>query len=168
MTVHRITITECKAPLHSLACRLHPIGARQVCCSLGNGLLLMIRGCTDQSELCPAGLEKAQAFVTLVFLQLYIIFFGLGVGPICWCYLPEILPDSIKGRGASLGTCINWVFTFLVGLSFPVMLAGLKVGGSYLVYAVFNLAAFVFCFLYMVETKQKSMAQIQRQLIVGS
>ena len=115
-----------------------------------------------------AGLQDAEAIVTLIFLQLYIIFFGLGVGPICWCYLPEILPDNIKGRGASLGTCINWVFTFLVGLSFPIMLKALKVGGSYFVYSIFNLVAFLFCFVYMVETKQKSMNQIQRELIVAT
>jgi hypothetical protein len=39
------------------------------------------------------------------------------------------------------------VATFLVGLSFPVMLRLLDVGGSYLVYGVLNIAALAFCWV---------------------
>jgi len=46
---------------------------------------------------------------SFVALLVFVLFFGLGAGPIPWIYLPEVLPDEIKGRGASLGTCLNWV-----------------------------------------------------------
>ena len=114
----------------------------------------------------PAGAERAQAMVSLVCLLAFVLFFGLGSGPIPWIYLPEVLPNEIKGRGASLGTCINWVSTFLVGLSFPVMLRVYGVGGSYLVYAIFNFGALAFAYAYMVETKQQSLAQIQKLLLL--
>ena len=120
--------------------------------------------------ICPfcwsAGAERAQAMVSLVCLLAFVLFFGLGSGPIPWIYLPEVLPNEIKGCGASLGTCINWVSTFLVGLSFPVMLRVFGVGGSYLVYAIFNFGALAFAYVYMVETKQQSLAQIQKLLLL--
>lgn len=116
--------------------------------------------------LLAAGIENLQAIVSFAALLAFVLFFGLGSGPIPWIYLPEVLPNEIKGRGASLGTSINWVATFLVGLSFPIMLRALKVGGSYLVYAVLNVLAFVFCWFYMVETKQQSLAHIQKLLLL--
>lgn len=112
------------------------------------------------------GAENLQAVVSFGALLVFVLFFGLGAGPITWIYLPEVLPDEIKGRGASLGTCLNWVATFLVGLSFPVMLRLLDVGGSYLVYGVLNIAALAFCWVYMVETKQQSLAHIQKLLLL--
>lgn len=112
------------------------------------------------------GIEGLEAIVSFVALLAFVLFFGLGSGPIPWIYLPEVLPNEIKGRGASLGTCINWLATFLVGLSFPIMLRGLKVGGSYLVYAILNLVALTFCWFYMVETKQQSLAHIQKLLLL--
>ena len=39
----------------------------------------------------------------------------------------------------------------MVGLSFPVMLRLLDVGGSYLVYGLLNIAALAFCWVYMVS-----------------
>lgn len=112
------------------------------------------------------GIEALQSVVSFAALLAFVLFFGLGSGPIPWIYLPEVLPNDIKGRGASLGTCINWVATFLVGLSFPIMLRALKVGGSYLVYAVLNLGALAFCWVYMVETKQQSLGHIQKLLLL--
>lgn len=107
-----------------------------------------------------------QALVAFGALLVFVLFFGLGVGPIPWVYLPEVLPNEIKGPGASLGTSINWISTFLVGLSFPIMLRALDVGGSYLVYALLNFGALAFSYFYVVETKRRSLTEIQSQLLL--
>lgn len=123
------------------------------------------RASTDEGH-APVGTQQVQALVSFVSLLVFVLFFGLGAGPIPWVYLPEVLPNEIKGPGASLGTGINWISTFLVGLSFPIMLRVLSVGGSYLVYAVFNFVALAFSYGYMVETKRRSLADIQTLLLL--
>lgn len=112
-----------------------------------------------------AGLADVQTQIAFVALLAFVLFFSLGCGPIPWIYLPEILPNEIKGRAASLGTSLNWISTFLVGLSFPIMLAGLGVAGSYLLYSLLNFAALAIFYVYMVETKQRSLDDIQKQLL---
>ncbi|KAK9819874.1 hypothetical protein WJX72_003513 [[Myrmecia] bisecta] len=107
-----------------------------------------------------------EANIVLAAILAYTLFFALGVGPIPWVYLPEILPDRIKGRAAALCTCLNWVANLVVGLTFPMMLRVLGLGGSYLVFAVLNLFAVGFVGMYMVETKKRSLKHIQSLLLV--
>ena len=66
----------------------------------------------------------------------------------------------------ALGTGLNWLGNLLVGLTFPMMLPVMGVGGSYLVYVAFNVAAVIFLCAWMVETKQRSLAQITDSLLV--
>lgn len=52
-------------------------------------------------------------------------------------------------------------------LTFQLMLGGLGVGGSYALYAALNLLALGFVYKLVVETKRRSLADIQR-LITSS
>jgi hypothetical protein len=48
---------------------------------------------------------------------IYVIGFGVSLGPIVWLYLPEILPEL--GVGLSALSC--WLFTFAIVFLFPIM-----------------------------------------------
>jgi MFS family permease len=113
----------------------------------------------------PGISQKIAAVVALVSIFVYTVFFALGCGPVPWVYLPEILPAEIKGPAQALSTGINWLGNFLVGLSFPLMLAGIGLSGSYAVYAVACCGSAVFCRKYMVETKQRSLAAVHAELM---
>ncbi|CAK0785259.1 hypothetical protein CVIRNUC_008465 [Coccomyxa viridis] len=111
---------------------------------------------------------KAEGIISLLAVMGFVLGFSQGSGPIPWVYLGEILPSNIKGPAAALCTSLNWASNLIVGLTFPAMLAGLHLGGAYLVYAVINAMAVVFVWFTMVETKQRSLAQIQAQLVSTS
>ena len=64
-------------------------------------------------------------------------------------------------------TSLNWLANLAVGLTFPLMLHSLGIAGSYLMFGAANAGAAVFASRAMVETKQRSLAQI-RALLVGS
>jgi hypothetical protein len=68
--------------------------------------------------------------------------FGASWGPIPWLYPPEILPLSIRAKGASLSTATNWAFNWLVGEVTPVLQAAIK-WRLYLVHAFFCACSFV-------------------------
>ncbi|KAI9823105.1 MAG: hypothetical protein M1826_000256 [Phylliscum demangeonii] len=59
--------------------------------------------------------------LVVVFVMIYNAAFGFSWGPIPWLYPPEILPLSIRAKGASISTATNWAFNWLVGEMTPVL-----------------------------------------------
>lgn len=59
-----------------------------------------------------------------------------------WLYPPEILPLSIRSKGASLSTAANWTFNFIVGEMTPILQDWIK-WRLYLVHAFFCVVSFV-------------------------
>lgn len=57
----------------------------------------------------------------VILVIIYNAFFGYSWGPIPWLYPPEILPLSVRAKGASLSTASNWLFNFIVGEATPIL-----------------------------------------------
>lgn len=106
--------------------------------------------------------------LVVVFVMIYNAAFGYSWGPIPWLYPPEILPLSIRSKGASLSTATNWAFNWLVGELTPVLQEWIK-WRLYLVHAFFCAASFVIgkmpnpmCFLADVLTDRPSLLHLPR------
>ena len=80
--------------------------------------------------------------LVVIFVMIYNAAFGASWGPIPWLYPPEILPLSIRAKGASLSTATNWAFNFLVGVMTPVLQELIK-WRLYLLHAFFCAMSFV-------------------------
>ena len=80
--------------------------------------------------------------LVVIFVIIYNACFGASWGPIPWLYPPEILPLSIRAKGASLSTATNWAFNWLVGEVTPVLQEVIK-WRLYLVHAFFCAVSFV-------------------------
>ncbi|KAJ6072518.1 hypothetical protein N7467_010603 [Penicillium canescens] len=89
--------------------------------------------------------------LTVIFVMVYNAAFGASWGPIPWLYPPEILPLSIRAKGASLSTASNWAFNWLVGEVTPVLQAAIK-WRLYLVHAFFCACSFVLVYFLYPET----------------
>ncbi|KFA49623.1 hypothetical protein S40293_06627 [Stachybotrys chartarum IBT 40293] len=89
-------------------------------------------------------------FVVL-FVMVYNAAFGYSWGPIPWLYPPEILPLSIRSKGASLSTATNWACNWLVGEMTPILQEWIK-WRLYLVHAFFCVASFVIVYFVYPET----------------
>lgn len=85
---------------------------------------------------------KATPTLVVLFVMIYNGAFGFSWGPIPWLYPPEILPLSIRSKGASLSTATNWAFNWLVGEMTPI-LQELITWRLYLVHAFFCATSFV-------------------------
>ena len=107
----------------------------------------------------------AAASVTFACVLLFVVAFSLGSGPLPFLYLSELLSSGIKGRVSSIATALNWAANLAVGMSFPVMIASLGIGGSYLIYGLINVACMLFCLLLMVETKRRPIHEIEDMLL---
>jgi hypothetical protein len=80
--------------------------------------------------------------LVVVFVMIYNAAFGYSWGPIPWLYPPEILPLSIRSKGASLSTATNWAFNWLVGEMTPILQEWIT-WRLYLVHAFFCATSFV-------------------------
>lgn len=80
--------------------------------------------------------------LVVLFVMIYNAAFGYSWGPIPWLYPPEILPLSIRSKGASLSTATNWAFNWLVGEMTPILQEWIK-WRLYLVHAFFCVASFI-------------------------
>ncbi|KAM3441911.1 hypothetical protein MY4824_001325 [Beauveria thailandica] len=80
--------------------------------------------------------------MVVLFVMIYNAAFGYSWGPIPWLYPPEILPLSIRSKGASLSTATNWAFNWLVGEMTPILQEWIK-WRLYLIHALFCVISFV-------------------------
>ena len=80
--------------------------------------------------------------LTVIFVMIYNAAFGASWGPIPWLYPPEILPLSIRAKGASLSTAANWACNWIVGEMTPILQEWIK-WRLYLVHAFFCAVSFV-------------------------
>jgi MFS family permease len=100
--------------------------------------------------------------MVVIFVVLYNAAFGASWGPIPWLYPPEILPLSIRAKGASLSTASNWAFNWLVGELTPI-LQDLIQWRLYLMHAFFCAVSFVvvyFCYPETANVKLEDMNSI--------
>jgi MFS family permease len=90
--------------------------------------------------------------MVVIFVIIYNAFFGYSWGPIPWLYPPEIMPLSVRAKGASLSTATNWACNWLVGMMTPVLQEWIK-WRLYLLHAFFCVISFVVVYFCYPETK---------------
>ncbi|EFW99000.1 major facilitator superfamily transporter monosaccharide [Grosmannia clavigera kw1407] len=94
---------------------------------------------------------SATPTLVVISVMIYNAAFGYSWGPIPWLYPPEILPLSIRSKGASLSTATNWAFNWLVGEMTPILQEWIK-WRLYLVHAFFCVTSFVVVYFLYPET----------------
>lgn len=112
----------------------------------------------------PSNPTDPAAVITLLCLAGFIISFAATWGPTVWVMLPEVLPLRIRGSAMGVAIFLHWLANFAVSQSFPVLLASIGAGVTFLGYAVVGVAAFLFIQSQVTETKGRSLEQIEADL----
>ncbi|KAJ4701945.1 Sugar transporter ERD6-like 6 [Melia azedarach] len=88
------------------------------------------------------------------------IAFSLGMGPIPWLIMSEILPINIKGLAGSVATLANWFTAWLVTMTANLLL-NWSSGGTFTLYMIVSAFTVVFVSIWVPETKGKTLEEIQ-------
>ncbi|KAJ4881592.1 Sugar transporter ERD6-like 6 [Raphanus sativus] len=88
-----------------------------------------------------------------------VVSFSLGMGPIPWLIMSEILPVNIKGLAGSIATLANWFFSWLITMTANLLLAW-RSGGTFTLYGVVCAFTVVFVTLWVPETKGKTLEKL--------
>lgn len=111
-----------------------------------------------------AGLTASTAWVTVVFLGIFIVFFAATWGPAVWVMLPELFPLKARGAGTGITTLFLSAGNLVVSLLFPVLLAAIGIAWVFLIFAAIGVLAFIFVSAFVPETKGRSLEEIEQDL----
>lgn len=126
-------------------------------CLILLGVFFMIKESNPQTA-------KTIGILPLGSLCLFLVGFSLGSGPLPWAMLGELLPDQIKSPVGSAVTCVNWLMAFVVTASFITIVDAVGAPAVYFGFAILQALTLAFIILVLIETKNKTLEQIQEEL----
>ena len=103
--------------------------------------------------------------LVLIAILLYVAAFAISLGPVMWTLISEIFPNAIKGIAISLVGFFNSLVSFSVTQVFPWELSNLGPTLTFAIYAFLSLCAIVFVYKYVIETKGKTLEEVEELLL---
>ncbi|XP_039125577.1 plastidic glucose transporter 4 [Dioscorea cayenensis subsp. rotundata] len=97
---------------------------------------------------------------------LYVLSFSLGAGPVPALLLPEIFASRIRAKAVALSLGMHWVSNFVIGLYFLSVVNKFGISKVYLGFATVCFLAVLYIAGNVVETKGRSLEEIERALNV--
>ncbi|MCL5236718.1 MAG: sugar porter family MFS transporter [Nitrospirae bacterium] len=94
-------------------------------------------------------------------LMLYVGSFAVGLGPVFWLLISEIYPVKIRGLAMSIATVANWGANLLVALTFLTLVQVLGRPGTFWLYGLLSIGAWIFAYVLAPETKGRSLEDIE-------
>lgn len=110
-------------------------------------------------------LSGSLGVLAVISLMLYVGSFAIGLGPVFWLMISEIYPLRIRGRSMSIATVVNWGMNLLVAITFLSLIELLGTAGTFWLYSLIGIAAIIFIYFRVPETKGKSLEEIERELL---
>ncbi|KAL9148264.1 hypothetical protein ABFS82_12G030700 [Erythranthe guttata] len=95
---------------------------------------------------------------------LYVLSFSLGAGPVPALLLSEIFASRIRAKAVALSLGMHWISNFVIGLYFLSVVNKFGISAVYLGFASVCLAAVVYISGNVVETKGRSLEEIELAL----
>jgi sugar porter (SP) family MFS transporter len=130
----------------------------------GMGVSLLAMGIMAQNITDP---NRVSGWM-LLFIIIYVVCFGLSVGPVTWVILSEIYPTAVRGRALGLATFFLWMADYAVTQTFPIMdekdswfVQRLNHAFPFYIYAVFCLVLNLVVWSLVPETKGRSLEEIE-------
>ncbi|MEM9648850.1 MAG: sugar porter family MFS transporter [Bacteroidota bacterium] len=108
---------------------------------------------------------QINATLVLVAILLYVAAFAISLGPVMWTLISEIFPSKIKGIAISVVGFFNSLVSFSVTQVFPWELTNLGPTLTFAIYALFSLLAMFFVYRFVIETKGKTLEEVEELLI---
>ena len=105
------------------------------------------------------------AIVPVLSIMVYSACFMFSWGPICWVYMSELFPNTIRSQATAIAVAFQWIFNFIVSSTF-VPMYNMKLGsmgdsfGHFFAYALYGLIciiAAIFVWRLVPETKGKTL-----------
>lgn len=131
------------------------------------GLTGMIIGLAFLSWVFNSAASESLHVLTVGSMLLYIASFAMSLGPVVWLMISEIYPLRVRGVGASLATCVNWMSNLLVTATFLLLIELVDASGTFMLYLALSVLSLFFVYYLVPETKDVSLEEIEANLMAG-
>jgi sugar porter (SP) family MFS transporter len=129
----------------------------------GAALALAVLG----SVFVVGGDNADTAWLLITCLIVFMVFNAGGLQLMGWLTGSEVYPLPVRGAGTSVQSASLWGSNMLITLTLLSMINAIGVGPSMWVYALFNVAAWIFVFKRFPELNGRSLEDIERALRKG-
>jgi hypothetical protein len=95
----------------------------------------------------------------------YVACFSSTMGVVIWVILSEMFPNSIRARGTAISSFSVWVINCATSFLFPIVMGQAGTAPVFGFYCIATLISFFFFWKYLVETKGKSLEEIEHVVL---
>lgn len=113
------------------------------------------------SENFGAYVSENFRWIPIVSLLLYILASTIGFLTLPWAMIGELFPADVRGLASGLTTCIAYIFSFVALKVYPDMLHAFTKQGVFFFYGAVSLLGTIYVILFLPETKNKTLAEIE-------
>ena len=99
--------------------------------------------------------------VPLIAMLSYTFFYSLGVNPVPWILMGELLPLPVKSLSTSICCIVFAISIFVNSNIFPIVMETIGLGSSLLIFSVSNVALAAVVYALVPETKGKSLIELE-------
>ena len=100
-------------------------------------------------------------YIVLSLTVTFLAFQQGAISPVTWLMLSEIFPQRLRGLGMGVTVFCLWITNFLVGLLFPVLMAGIGLSTTFFVFVGLGIIAIAFVKKYLPETKDRTLEELE-------
>ncbi|XP_043805842.1 probable plastidic glucose transporter 1 isoform X3 [Manihot esculenta] len=108
--------------------------------------------------------EELSHNLSIIGVLMYIFSFAVGAGPVTGIIIPELSSTKMRGKIMGFSFSVHWVCNFLVGLFFLDVVEIFGVAPVYTGFGIVSLLAAMFANYFIVETKGRSLEEIEMSL----
>jgi len=105
-----------------------------------------------------------KGIIMLISVMMATALYAMTLAPTTWVVLSEIFPNRVRGVAMSIATTALWSACFLLTYTFPSLNSSMGASGTFWLYGGICLLGFFFIRKYLVETKGKSLEEIEAEL----
>ena len=105
--------------------------------------------------------SPALPYIVLSLTVTFLAFQQGAISPVTWLMLSEIFPQRLRGLGMGVTVFCLWITNFLVGLLFPVLMAGIGLSTTFFVFVGLGIIAIAFVKKYLPETKDRTLEELE-------
>jgi sugar porter (SP) family MFS transporter len=114
----------------------------------------------------PEGLTKA--FVILLFMVLFVFCMQTALNIPVWVIISEMFPLRLRGLGMGVCVLCLWVANAIIAFLFPIIVEAIRIEGAFLVFVILGLAAIAFLKVFLPETKDRSLEELEERFAAGN
>jgi len=123
---------------------------------VGCGVTQLLFGIMYNSK-DPDSMTPATQYLSLTWMVIFVCFFSISHGPVCWTYLAEIMHPMTM----NFAVCVNLVFTIIITYVTEPAIRAIH-SWLFYIYAIIMLASLIFVIFFMKETKGLTPEQVQQ------